>query len=309
MYVFLTFLQIRSYVKVWRMFFDLIYAICTSWQIIEHVQTYKSPTGNDLREKIRRVEARMLSVHAAALVGNQAMDFKKQDGVTEIEESLEANEVERRMNDLLFQDELDGKVSICRRPALIGCVSNFSNFLDLCRKCLRNLELGVPVVVLSRSNTTQHMYRWVELLLAEMEHEGLDTGLVTYAACSISEQRRIMAAAEGSPLYLTGSRPVAKSIKELVPATFSSTGGPNTMVATKISKEIAQVCCSQHCAPYLGDCRTTRDTTVCHGRYPCHRAYNYLLMLLAKGYCLLQQISFQSTGGPKTACVRLSGSN
>lgn len=210
-------------------------------KVIGHVAQWASKDGNnDLRVKVREVEERLMSVHVAKLIGNQAMDFHKQDGITEIEESLQANEVERRLNDALFADELAGKIAIRRQPALVGCVSNFSNFLDLCRKCLRNLELGVPVIVLSRSNTTQHMFRWFELLEAEFARAGLDTGMLTYAACSIDEQRRIMKACADSPLYLTGSRPVAAAIKDLVPATFSSTGGPNTMVTTKMTDEIKQ---------------------------------------------------------------------
>eukprot|EP00037_Helgoeca_nana_P021228 m.213459 g.213459 ORF g.213459 m.213459 type:complete len:735 (+) comp25562_c0_seq2:47-2251(+) len=225
--------------------------------VIHHIKTYE-PTSTDLREAVRSVEAEMLSTHAAALVGNQALDFHKQDGVTEIEESLEANEVERRMNDLLIRDEMAEEVVINRRPAFVGCVSNFSNFLDLCRKTLRNIELGVPVVVLSRTNTTQHMFRWTELLLAEMARAGVDSGMVTFVACTIDEQRRIMAACSDSPLYLTSSRPVAAAIKELIPATFASTGGPNTMVATKITPAVEEAIMWSTAIENSGQCTALR---------------------------------------------------
>jgi hypothetical protein len=57
-------------------------------------------------------------------------------GVTEIEESLEANPVEHAMVDSLLRDESRGVLALRREPALVGAVSNFTNFLDLCRKTL-----------------------------------------------------------------------------------------------------------------------------------------------------------------------------
>lgn len=81
-------------------------------------------TPVDLREPMRRVEQKFLSgPGAGAIIGAQVIDFQKQDGrlcsfgnhelrippgVTEIVEAVEANAVERRFNDALFEDEKKG---------------------------------------------------------------------------------------------------------------------------------------------------------------------------------------------------------
>jgi len=136
-----------------------------------------------------------------------------------------ANLVEHRLNDLLLADEERGVINICRAPAYVGCVSNFSNFLDLFRKTLRNVELGVPAVVLSRANTTQHMFRWAELLVELFDKHGIDQGMMTYAAFTIDDTQQAFKACPDGAMYITCSREVAANVRGSHGNVMSSTGG------------------------------------------------------------------------------------
>ena len=64
----------------------------------DHISSFQS-NHTDLREPLRRIEQKLLNEYAGFLIGNQCIDFQKQDGVTEMEEAVMANHVERALND------------------------------------------------------------------------------------------------------------------------------------------------------------------------------------------------------------------
>ena len=199
----------------------------------DHISSFQS-NQQDLREPLRRIEQKLLTEYAGLLIGNQCIDFQKQDGVTEMEEAVMANHVERALNDLVLRDEIEGKIAINRKPIYISAVSNFTNFLDLFRKTIRSLELGIPCVVLGRSNTAQHSYRWARLLTKLLEEENIDTGMITFLSCPLEDVKDILQSCQECTgnLYSTCSRELAQAIKSGYPNTISSTGGPNTLVAS-----------------------------------------------------------------------------
>ncbi len=199
----------------------------------DHISTFQS-NHKDLREPLRRIEQKLLNEHAGFLIGNQCIDFQKQDGVTEMEEAVMANHVERALNDLVLRDEADGKIVVNRKPIYVSAVSNFTNFLDLFRKTIRNLELGIPCVVLGRSNTAQHSFRWARLLMTLLEEENVDVGMITFLSCPLVEIKDILQSCQEQTgnLYSTCSRELAQAIKADYPNTVSSTGGPNTLVTS-----------------------------------------------------------------------------
>jgi len=237
--------------------------------IQEHIQKLtaaggKAPAG-DYRAACRKIEDRFLDETgelAAKLVVNQAVDFFKQNSYEEMSEWVQACTVERRLVDRLVDEENEGKLHIRREPAFVGCVSNFSNFLDLSRKVFRNIEAGVPVVVLSRDSIGQHMFRWFELLVAEMQKEGLPLSLVTFVTLSIPAKQRMLKKTPESPFYFTGSRAVAKAIREVCPHLMAGMVGPNTMVAGKLTPEVAAAVRHSSVIENAGQCTHVRHLAV-----------------------------------------------
>jgi len=216
-------------------------------------------TTKDYREVIRKIEDELCSPeYAPTLMVNQAFDFFKQDSFTEIEEWVQCSKVEQRLNDLLLADETAGKLKINRDAAFVGCVSNFSNFLDLSKKVLRNLEVGIPIVVLSRSNTTQHMYRWFQILSERFEAYGLPQSLITYASIDVPGQRALLLSQPNSPMYFTGSREVAAALKEVAPNLMAATAGPNTMVVEELNDATRMAACVSSTIENAGQCTHMR---------------------------------------------------
>jgi hypothetical protein len=229
----------------------------------QHISTYKSKS-KDLREPMRRIEQELLTTHTGFLIGNQCLDFQKQDGVTELEEATMANAVERGLNDLLLRDEMAGIITVNRQPIYVSCVSNFTNFLDLFRKTLRSLEVGIPCIVLGRSNTTQHTYRWTRLLMELMVAQGVDSGMITHLSCPLEDIKDITQSlqAHTGNLYSTCSRELAAAIKAGYPNTVASTGGPNTFVALDWTEPIQEAIRMSATIESSGQCTALRHAVV-----------------------------------------------
>ena len=229
-----------------------------------HIQNFKSPYS-DLRPIIRRIEEKLLTEHTGFLIGNQTLDFYKQDGITEMEEATMANAVERRLNDFLLDDERKGILSISRKTIYVSCVSNFTNFLDLFRKTIRSLELGIPCVILGRSNTSQHGYRWVELLIDLLKDEGVQyMGMVTFLSCSLEDIIKITQNNKQftGNLYATCSRELAAAMMIGYPNTVASTGGPNTFVTTEWTQNIREAIRMSATIESSGQCTALRHAVV-----------------------------------------------
>jgi hypothetical protein len=128
----------------------------------------------------------------------------------------------------------------------------------------KSMELGIPCVVLGRSHTIQHSYRWSELLLQLMKEESVDPGMLTYLSCQLDDIKYITAesAEEAGMLYTTCSRQLAKAIKSNYPNTIASTGGPNTLIAAEWTKEVQDAIRMSASIECAGQCTALRHAVV-----------------------------------------------
>ncbi len=177
-----------------------------------------------------------------------------------------ANAVERRLNDMLLEDELAGKVAICRRPIYVSCVSNFTNFLDLFRKTIRSLELGIPCVILGRcNNAQQHSYRWALLLMELMNETGTcHPGMLTFLSGSLNDIKDVTQSCQQftGNLYATCSRTLASEIRKGYPNIVASTGGPNTLITTEWTESVCEAIRMSATIESSGQCTALRHCVI-----------------------------------------------
>jgi len=166
---------------------------------------------------------------------------------------------------MLLKDETEGRVNISRKLIYVSCVSNFTNFLDLFRKTVRSLELGIPCAVLSRSNTAQHSFRWTDLLIQLMKEEGIDDlGMLTFLSCTLDDIKMLTKkhqAVTGN-LYATCSRALAEQMISGYPNTVASTGGPNTLVTTEWTDGVKDAIRMSATIESSGQCTALRHAVV-----------------------------------------------
>ena len=106
------------------------------------------------------------------------------------------------------------------------------------------------------------MYRWAKLLIDLMGKHGIDPGLVTYAAFSLEDQQRIFKESPDGALYITCNREIAALVKDLHGNVISSTGGPNTLVAPKMTEEISDAIQLSCMIENSGQCTALRHAYV-----------------------------------------------
>ena len=127
-----------------------------------------------------------------------------------------------------------------------------------------SMELGIPCVILGRSHTIQHSYRWADTLVQLLKEEGIDPGMLTYLSCQLDDIKYITAASadEAGMLYTTCSRQLAKAIKENYDNTIASTGGPNTLIATEWTPEVQNAIRMSASIECAGQCTALRHAVV-----------------------------------------------